>query len=247
MRRLSDRFDASASCCNSLGELRTLLLNATRELGFDYVAMLHHETLTTSSTRFIRIDNYPKDWVCEVQSRGLASRDPVHLACRSSSGGFEWSELHRWIRLGRTEAAILEESRRFGIGSGFTVPANVPGEPCGSCSFAVRVGKDLPRERLLCAELVGLRAFEAARRLTGYPGHESNARLSPREVQCLRLVAAGKSDFEISVILGISVQTASQYVKHARHVYDAVSRAQLVALGLRDGWLSFDDARGVRD
>ena len=48
------------------------------------------------------------------------------------------------------------------------------------------------------------------------------------------------------MILGISVETARQYVKRARRAYDAVTRAQLVVLGLRDDWLNFEDALDPR-
>jgi LuxR family transcriptional regulator, quorum-sensing system regulator CciR len=47
---------------------------------------------------------------------------------------------------------------------------------------------------------------------------------------------------EIAAILQISVETAHQYVKRARAAYDVVSRAQLVACGLRDALVSFDEA-----
>jgi LuxR family quorum-sensing system transcriptional regulator CciR len=56
-------------------------------------------------------------------------------------------------------------------------------------------------------------------------------------VQCLRLVAAGKTDSEIALILGISPDTARQYVKRSRAAYDVVTRTQLVVLGLRDDQL----------
>jgi LuxR family quorum-sensing system transcriptional regulator CciR len=58
----------------------------------------------------------------------------------------------------------------------------------------------------------------------------------------LRLVALGKTDWEIAKILGLSLHTARQYVKSARAAYDTVSRTQLVAYGLRDAWISFEDA-----
>lgn len=67
-------------------------------------------------------------------------------------------------------------------------------------------------------------------------------RLSRRELQCLRLVARGKTDWEIARILGLSVETAHQYVKRARAAYDTVSRTQLVVHGLRDCWISFEEA-----
>jgi hypothetical protein len=34
----------------------------------------------------------------------------------------------------------------------------------------------------------------------------------------------------------------SKHVKRARAAYDVVSRTQLVVCGLRDAWISFDDA-----
>ena len=67
-------------------------------------------------------------------------------------------------------------------------------------------------------------------------------RLSRRELQCLRLVALGKTDWEIAWVLGLSIHTARQYVKRARAAYDTVSRTQLVVYGLRDAWISFEDA-----
>jgi LuxR family quorum-sensing system transcriptional regulator CciR len=128
------------------------------------------------------------------------------------------------------------------MGPGFTVPANVPGEPSGSCSFAVGRGRSLPERRLQCAQLIGVHAFRAARRIYRVAEEVRVPKLSRRERQCLRLVAAGKTDWEIAQILGISIETVHQYVKRARAAYDVVSRAQLVACGLRDALVSFDEA-----
>ena len=85
-------------------------------------------------------------------------------------------------------------------------------------------------------------AFEAARRLAGFPAGCLRPRLSRRERQCLRLLAAGRSDSVIAQILGISPETAHQYVKRARAAYDVASRAQLVACGLRDSFISYEEA-----
>ncbi len=156
--------------------------------------------------------------------------------------GFAWSELDGLLSLTSRHRNILAKSARHGIGEGFTVPANVPGEPSGSCSFAVRRGGRFPANRLRCAELIGAHAFRAARRIHDYPARGSHPHLSRRELQCLRLIAAGKTDWEIAAILGINVETAHQYVKSARAAYDVISRTQLVVHGLRDAWISFDDA-----
>jgi LuxR family quorum-sensing system transcriptional regulator CciR len=210
------------------------LSDVTIELGFAHFALLDHSSLREPNSGLIRIDDYPEGWVLELMSSAQASDDPVHVASRRSNLGFSWSDLGTLVRLERRHLKILARSRHHGLGGGFTVPANVPGEPNASCSFALKRGMELPVARLACAELIGAHALRAARRFRAKP---VRPHLSPREVDCLRLVAKGKSDWEISVILGISVETARQYVKSARRAYDVVSRTQLALLGLRDDWL----------
>lgn len=124
---------------------------------------------------------------------------------------------------------------------GFTVPVNVPGEPSGSCSFALRAGRDLSPIRLSCAEIIGAQAFKAARRLGASQITRLRPHLSKRERECVQLVALGKSDWEIGVILGISAETARQYVKRARLAYGVASRTQLAVCALYDGWIDFND------
>lgn len=242
MRRLIDRFADAAGACADLPQLRILVSDIAHELGFDHYALIDHASLTTPCSGFVRIDNYPSEWVQELFARGYVFDDPVHLASRSCNTGFSWCDLGTLIRLEPRHKMILAHSGRFGLGTGFTVPANVPGEPSASCSFAVRAGRDIPRSRLLCAELIGAYALRAARRLRPVAPRPQRPQLSRREVQCLRLVALGKTDWEIACILGLSPETAHQYVKRARAAYDVVSRTQLVVYGLRDEWISFEDA-----
>lgn len=242
LARLIDQFDERAVCCTSIAELAVLLEDAVRELGFDHFALLHHGSLRRADTRLIRLDNYPPGWTAELAAGGLAADDPVHLASGRTNIGFPWEELGALVPLTARHRQILARSARHDIGDGFTVPANVPGEPCGSCSFAVRRGRTLPQKRLVYAELIGGHAFHVARRLHDYPAGGGRPHLSPRELQCLRLIAGGKSDWEIARILGIAEETARQYAKRARQAYDVVSRTQLVVYGLRDAWISFDDA-----
>lgn len=60
-------------------------------------------------------------------------------------------------------------------------------------------------------------------------GDDELPRLSPRERDCLAFVAEGKTDWEISVILGVSQHTSHQYVESARKKLGAMTRAQAVA------------------
>lgn len=245
LARLTDAFEAAASSCASDGELSCLLDSVTRELGFRYFALLHHASLGSGRERLIRYDNYPAGWEEELRSSGLLGEDPVHLASVRTNVGFRWDEVGELVPLTGRRREILVRGARFGLGGGFTIPVNVPGEPAGSCTFAVQSTKDLPAHRLLCAETIGAHAFGAARRIHRLPAEARPPRLSPRERQCLRLLARGKTDVEIAIILGIGEETARHYVKRARAAYDVVSRTQLVVHGLKDCLVSYDDATGA--
>lgn len=241
-RRLTDRFVDAVRGCGSDDELRTVLEDMTRDLGFRYFALLHHLAPRDSAHHgYVRLDNYPAAWVREWLERGFDQADPVHAASRRSPGGFAWSKLACTVRLSKVQRLILKRSRTFGIGAGFTVPVSLPGEPAATFSFAVETGNDLPGQRLACAEQLAVHAFAAARRLRRRSSEANRPRLSPRQIQCLRLLAAGKSDWEIALILGIAHETARQYVKSARAAYDAVSRTQLAFLALQDELISFEE------
>ena len=222
-------------------DLAFLLEEISAELGFAHFALAHHVDLRPASNRAIRIHNYPDEWERYHDEQQLGRSDPVHRACQLTAVGFTWSQLPRMMRLTPRDLSVLSAAATQGIGDGFTVPAHVPGELNGSCSFATARGVRLQTEKLALAQLVGAFAFEAARRLTRViDGMESGApHVSARERECLVWIARGKSDSEIATILGISPETVHQYVKHVRATYDVVSRSQLVARALFAGTISF--------
>jgi LuxR family transcriptional regulator, quorum-sensing system regulator CciR len=146
------------------------------------------------------------------------------------------------IQLTARDNEILELARGKGIGDGFTVPAHVPGESNGSCSFATRPGRPLCGEHLPLAQLVGAFAFEAARRLWRMRGTAAPQRpLTDRQRDCVIWVARGKSDWETAKILGVSHETVIQHLKHARERYGVTKRTTLTVSALFDGTITFTD------
>lgn len=242
-----DEFIDKLSTCSDFDDLSSMLDAISAEMGFHYYALLHHASLRTERhSPLVCLVRYPQGWSDEFDRLNGPKIDPVHLASSRINTGFRWEEAGSIIALTDAHRTILEQGRRFGLGPGFTIPANIPGEPCGSCSFAVRKGKRFPSRHLRTAELAGAHAFRAARRIAGVSPAPSQPHLSPRELQCVELVAAGKSDWEIAVILGISRETARQYVKGARAAYDAVSRSQLAIRAMIDGRISLEAVHRTR-
>jgi LuxR family transcriptional regulator, quorum-sensing system regulator BjaR1 len=87
---------------------------------------------------------------------------------------------------------------------------------------------DFDPEEALEIQLAGLMLTERLMTL-GKPARPRSSPLSRRERDCLALVADGKTDWEISVILSISEATARFHVDNARRKLQAVNRAQAVA------------------
>ena len=83
-------------------------------------------------------------------------------------------------------------------------------------------------EEALALQLAGLVLTE---RLLGWglPEPDPEPRLTRRERDSIALVAEGKTDWEIAVILGVSEATARFHVDNARRKLGAVNRAQAVA------------------
>ena len=227
----------------SLGELEAILDAMARDMGFRHFALTHHVDLPRAPQPAIRLHNYPADWEAYFDAQRLGPSDPVHRASHLTTAGFHWSRLGEIINLTVRDLAILERSRRAGIGEGYTVPANVPGESTGSCSFATVRGQSIRREWIPLAQHVGTVAFDGARRLSGIrrvgPGRPP---LTDRQRDCIFWTARGKSDWETAQILGIGHETAIQYMKQARSRYGVFNRTQLSIYALYDGALTFTDA-----
>lgn len=224
-------------------ELADALADVSRELGFTYFALTHHVDIRRSPETAVRLHNYPGDWVEYYDENSLGVSDPVHRASHVTSVGFAWSEIPRMIAMTAKDHEILMRGEGRGIGDGFTVPANVPGESNGSCSFANPTGATMREEDLPVAQLVGAFAFEAARRLWRMraPLIYPLPRLTDRQRECVLWVARGKSDWEISRILGIQHETVVRHLKQARERFGVGKRTMLAIHALFDGSISFND------
>jgi DNA-binding CsgD family transcriptional regulator len=67
-----------------------------------------------------------------------------------------------------------------------------------------------------------------------------NAPLLPRELECLRWAAAGKTKWEIGEILAISERTVKFHLDQARHKLNCVNVAQAVSKAQAIGVVKID-------
>lgn len=224
-------------------DLAEAMIAITAELGFQYYALAHHVDLAVTGAAAIRLHNYPSRWADYYEANALGLSDPVHRASQATNAGFRWQRIPALIQLTPRDRQMLDRGRAEGIGDGFTVPANVPGEAFGSCSFANDEERPVADAILPLAQIAGAFAFEAARRVWQVRGgarHDA-PRLTDRQRDCVLLAARGNTDAEIGVKLHVSEETVSRHIKLARERYGVEKRTSLAIRALFDGTLSFAD------
>jgi LuxR family quorum-sensing system transcriptional regulator CciR len=229
-------FIERAQSVKSSDELFVLMQDITVEIGFQYFALINHVDLRRNLDGAIHVENYPVPWSKQFIERGLYMKDPVLCASLMSNVGFPWTEVPRMI--------AITANQKNGLGDGYTVPANIPGEFYGSCSFAMRRGLMAPVKNFPLAQLIGSFAYQAARRLArpDYLCENRAPQLTTRQRDCLLWAIRGKTDWEISKILGLREETVSEYLDKARERYGVTKRLPLAVRAIFDGQISFIEA-----
>ncbi len=125
------------------------------------------------------------------------------------------------------------------------LPVAIPGSPgiafpvsaeSGRSGLFVFTGDDIngDRDAILVLHKSCYRIFAAVSDLKS-GGPSSASAISKREIECLKLTAAGRTSEDIARILKLSVHTANQYLTSAAGKLDAVNRMQAVAKAIRQG------------
>ena len=231
----------SLQSVSTLDGLREALEETRDRLACRYFALSQHVDFLRAPDSALRLHNYPESWEEWFDSRGLGVSDPIHRASHVTAFGFRWAAVSGLINLSKTDQVVLSEAYAHGIGDGFTVPGNVPGETLGSCSFAVRAGDELREELIPFAQLAGQLLFETGRRLAIKRPMPDAPALTDRQVECIMWVGRGKTDWEIAQILGVSHTTVIEHLRNARERYDAPTRSMLTVRALYDGAVCFSD------
>lgn len=234
---------APIRAATDMSDLWRALSEATQKMGFTYFALTHHIHPKKWKNISIALHNCPTEWVDYYASRKLYKNDPILHASTITSLGFLWEELPTMIEMTANRQKVLQLYADAGVGTGITIPAHVPGEPTGSCTFATANNQLFPFHNMLTAQLLGAFAFQSARRIAGLMTANTNPvrMLTPRQRDCLLWAMRGKTDWEIAQILELSPVTVTQHIDMARKRYGVVKRIQLGVRAIYLGDISFDE------
>lgn len=223
--------------------LAALMDGITHELGFRHYALIHHDDLRQDPIHRVKLLNYPAAIEDRIIGQAAWRRDPVIRGCIFAARAFRWSELPDIIQLDRRDQECLLVGLRSGLNEGITVPYVLFGECTGSCTFA---GLRAPRRAarsLGIAQMVGIFAFQAARRIltASATAPASRPRLHPRVRDCVVLAGRGFSNKEIARALALTPRTVDGYMTEARQLFNAHDRTELVIGAMLAGEVGLDE------
>lgn len=173
-------------------------------------------------------------WAERYQSKQHSNDDPVMTVVCRMTGAFTLHEVESSFRAG---TSVLENS----LFDGLCAPIRAGYDEMGF----VLLGADhtlepIDYERFL---LQGMCEAYARAGLALLPLRADPPPLTRRETECLKWVAAGRSDPQIGMILGLSPNTVHTHVEAAKTKLGANSRAQLVLRATMAGILRSDPSR----
>jgi DNA-binding CsgD family transcriptional regulator len=138
----------------------------------------------------------------------------------------------------------MEEAAGHGLKHGVTIPLHGPRGFSASCSL-IADGADIDSDLVHQAQRFALYAYEAARALAGAVEARPHICLPRRERQCLELMALGKDDEAIAIILGIERETVRRYVLLAKQRLGVSKRPHAVAYAIYARAINPEDLFGA--
>jgi DNA-binding CsgD family transcriptional regulator len=228
-------------CANASGaDCAADFLATVRRIGFSAAACGAWAGVAKNRrNRFFFVD-WPADWLQIYEAYRGFEHDLLAIEARRRIVPFFWSDLVTG-KLTAGQRALCDAGRAYGWRDVLAVPLHGPSSLQGLVTMAVHEKQPLDIRKLPPADLVVLCAaartvWERCRTSEGFGmANREQVRLSAREIECLQWAAAGKSDGDIALLVGISSATAHFHIEQAKKRLGVRTRVEAVAVGVLNG------------
>jgi DNA-binding CsgD family transcriptional regulator len=236
VKLLRETLDAMESAKTG-DELRVQMEKFARQAGFETFAYALTITASSLQPQKYLITDYPKEWVNRYVARDYIHLDPLIRHCEGSMRPTFWDDHND--SPGKVRE-FWEEAGYFNLKSGLTFAVHEQPGVTGIFSLARDSPLDINGEEL--ASLVGraqlfasvlhhaVTRIDLPRLLP-----QTKIDLTPREHECLKWAADGKTSWEIGQILAIAERTVVFHLSNVIQKLAASNRTQAIvrAVALR--------------
>jgi LuxR family quorum sensing-dependent transcriptional regulator len=180
--------------------------------------------------RFFFVD-WPQDVLDAYVKEDLVARDPLVFAARRRIAPFLWDDIRLDPQMPDESQAMFAFAGRHGYLDGYSVPIHGPGGYQGLVAMLARKRLALGAHDRAVLEIMARTLHERCRITEGLGNAGTDApKLTQREFECMRWVAAGKTNWEVGQVLGISGSTVHFHVERVKKKLNKNTRTEAVAM-----------------
>ena len=234
MKRIRDaaRIARSLTSASSAPEIWSTIKAFAAPFGFNHLSVMtrHPDLPHTLAPSLVYIDA-PEGFAADFDRDQLGPDHPLVMRALKQLTPFSTGEM-RATQLSDQQRRVLQHvSLSLNVRDGWTFPIAYCDELHGIMMLG---GLEPDMSPLVCSilHLLSHTGFKRYQELAAGAGSKSRV-LTPRELECMRWVALGKTDEEIGIILTISARTARFHVENAKRKLGVATRVQAVAEALR--------------
>jgi len=225
-----DELPAALAACRSLDDVRIAFRDAVATEGFTASASGCFVPSRNGPIPRFYFQDWPEDWLALYQRENFVASDYGVAEARQRIAPFVWSEVKRERQLSPDEVKVWRALLDYGWRDGFSVPIHGPGGYFGLVTMAGH-SATIPHGLRRRLHMAGFAAHERCRIISGGQLVANlPERLTVRELECLRWVAAGLSDGKIAALLKVSPTTVRFHVDSGRRKLGSKTRAHATAL-----------------
>ncbi|MES0063884.1 LuxR family transcriptional regulator [Mesorhizobium sp. M0041] len=227
MHRVFENFVEQLSASVDAADLCEAMASAAA--GFDFPLFAYFTYPSASGDAPQLISNYPSSWTSRYLQQRYHSLDPVILRGLQGWDIFDWGVDRARHCLPNSQQQILESAAEFGICGGLTMSMHDHLGRFAALTFASDESRPpLLRSLARYEKALQLVAINFRRRLADHRVVDG-VTLTPREFECLKWAARGKSAWDTSQLLGVSKRTVTFHLENAKAKFGVRTINQAVA------------------
>jgi len=214
--------------CDSIEVFPSITSKLENLLQAGHIVFLSSNKIFSSDPVAIQEINvsYPIEWTKIYRTQNYIEVDP--LISSGQTGLVYWKDLYNKIP---PDQEFYYQAKSFGLGNGFSHTISNQ-KIFGLMSVADEKLTNSSRNRFIINNLAP-HLHQLVQFLTHKQVRENVPKLTPREREVLLWAMEGKTNWEISIILGISQESIKGHIANILHKLDASNRAHAVAIALQ--------------